>query len=232
MKNTFNDDTPNYDSGAPQTPYLRAKQVWDARMANFALGALHWRYIALISFALTLVLLILLLISLSWHKPNLYIAEVSEAGQVMNVKMLAQDYQPTEAQEEYFIVQFIKLVQGVSLDPVAAKNNWLMAYNFLTKRGAEVLNAYFQKNNPLAALQKKTVTVNVTDINPLSKNSYEVDWTEESVGLNGQVMGERQMSGVFTITVDPPRTKEQMLQNPLGIYIVDFHMSPRVASGQ
>lgn len=228
MKNQFNQETPSYKTPAPETPYVRAKQVWDERLSSFALSADHWRKIAMISLVLVVLLLILLFISLSWHKPSLYIAEVSKEGQVMNVKMLSESYQPTEAQEEYFITQFIKLVRGVPLDPVAAKNNWLQAYNFLSDRGAQELNRFFQQNNPLPNLSKRTVTVNITDINPLSKNSYEVDWTEESIDQNGQIIGQQNMSGTFTIVVQPPKTKQEMLQNPLGIYIVDFHISPKV----
>jgi len=224
----FNQETPNYTSPPAETPYLRAKQQWDDRMAVFALSADLWRKIAIVSIGFTFLLLILLLVSLSWHKPSLYVAEVGQDGQVVNVKLLAENYQPTEAQEEYFIVQFIKLIRQVPLDPVAAKNNWLMAYNFLSNRGAQVLNQFFQKNNPLSELSKKTVTVNITSINPLSKNSFQVEWTEQSVDQNGQVIGQQNMSGTFTIKIDAPKTKEQMLLNPLGIYIIDFHISPRL----
>jgi type IV secretion system protein VirB5 len=229
--NTFNQETPKYPSGAAQTPYLRAKKIWDERTATFASGAELWRKIALASIGFCLALFILLLISLSWHKPDLYVAEVSQSGQVMNVKLLSQNYSPTEAQEEYFIVQFIKLIRQIPLDPVAAKNNWLSAYNFLTNRGAKILNQFFQQNNPLTALNKKTVTVTITDINPISKNTFQVDWIEESVDQNGQMLGQQGMSGIFTITLQAPTTKEEMLRNPLGIYLTDFHISPRVAVG-
>ncbi len=228
MNNDFNDETPYYRSPPPETPYLRAKQVWDERLSNFALGADLWRKIALMSMLLVVLLLLLLLLSLSWHKPKLYIAEVASSGQVLNVKMLAQEYQPTVAEEEYFIVQFIKLVQGVPLDPVAARNNWRAAYNFLSQRGAELLTQYFNKNSPLAVLGKKTVTIQINNINPISKNSYEVDWVEQSVGQNGQLISQRSMSGVFTLMVQTPKTQGAILQNPLGIYIVDFHMSPKL----
>ena len=228
MTQPFDQDTPSYSTPGVETPYLRAKQAWDERLSSVALSADHWRKIAIISSLISLLLLISFVLSLSWHKPSLYVAEVSQGGQIMNVKLLSQSYEPTQAQEEYFLTQFIKLISNVPLDPVAAKNNWLAAYSFLSDRGAKELNDYFQKNNPLSALNKKTVTTTITDVNPLSKNSYEIDWTEQSIDQNGQILGEKNMSGVFTIVVQTPKTKEAMLQNPLGIYIVDFHISPKV----
>jgi len=229
MSTNFNRETPTYRSPAAETPYLRAKQQWDQRSAAFALGADLWRRCAVVAISLAVLLLIALLISLSWHKPKLYIAEVGQDGQVMNVKLLAERYQPNQAQEEYFIVQFIKLIRNVPLDPVAAHNNWASAYHFLTNRGADVLNDFFKKNSPLAILSKKTVTVTINDINPLTSNSFQVDWTEQSVGQNGQLLGQQLMSGIFTIIIKTPTTKEEMLANPLGVYIVDFHMSPRLS---
>lgn len=211
-----------------ETSYIRAKQVWDKRLGRFAISADIWRKLCIACLGLVVLLLILLFLSFSWHKPKLYIAEVNASGQVLNVQLLAQQYKPNQAQEEYFITQFIQLVRNLPLDPVAAKNNWLSAYGFLSERGAEELNQFFKDNNPLANLSKKTVTVTINDINPLSNTSYQVDWSEQAIDQNGQIVGEIAMSGIFSIMIKQPDNKEEMLKNPLGIYIIDFHMSPKL----
>lgn len=210
------------------TPYSRAKQIWDQRTELFALSAHHWRNIALLSIAFAIFMLIALIISLLIYKPKLYVAEVSPEGQVLNVKLMKENYQADEAQEEYFIVQFIKLVRGLPLDPVAAKSNWLNAYALLSDRGSQILNHYFEKNNPLTDLGKKSITININDISQLSKNSYHVDWTEENVDQNGQVASQQEMNGVFTVVIQQPDNKKDILQNPLGIYITDFNISHRL----
>lgn len=229
-KNRFNQQHLGQKTPPVETPYHRAQQVWDQRLGVFALHANAWRRIAIVCFTLLTVLVILLAMSLSWHKPSLYIAEVTKEGRVLNVNMVSHEYRPTQAQEEYFITQFIQLVRGLPLDPVAAKNNWLTAYNFLSDRGAKQLNEFFREHNPLPKLSKETVTVTINDINPVSQHVFQVDWTEESVNQSGQITGQKQMSGVFTIVVHPPKSKEEMLKNPLGIYIVDFNISPAVRS--
>jgi type IV secretory pathway TrbF-like protein len=229
MSTNFNRETPSYKTPAAETPYLRAKQQWDQRLAVFALASDLWRKIAMGSIALIFLLSILLIVSFSWHKPKLYIAEVGQNGQVLNVNLLTEQYQPTKAQEEYFIWQFITLIRSIPLDPVAAHDNWLKAYNFLNDRGAQVLNDFFQKNSPLTALNKKTtVTLTINDINAITNNSYHVDWTEQSINQSGQIVGEQAMSGIFTIVFTTPKNAQEMLVNPLGIKIVDFHIAPKL----
>jgi type IV secretion system protein VirB5 len=162
---------------------------------------------------------------LTSHKDKIYVAEVTKGGRVVNVAPLLVSYQPSEAQKEYFVANFIDLVQSLTLDPVAVKQNWLKAYNFLSNQGAERLNTYFRKNNPSALLGKKTITVQIVDINPVSKETMHVRWVETITNTNGQEEGKKDYSGVFTIVIKQPTTRGEILRNPLGIYIVDFNIS-------
>jgi type IV secretion system protein VirB5 len=50
-------------------------------------------------------------------------------------------------------------------------------------------------------------------------------WAETIINVNGQEEGRKNYSGVFTIALKQPKTREEILRNPLGIYIVDFNIS-------
>lgn len=223
MKKKFSGEV-SYTTPAVETPYLKAKSVWDHRLGAMAADANYWRWIALTNFFIIILLLAALIISLASHKPKLYIAEITENGLVKNVQLLQHAYQPTEAQEEYFVAQFIKLVQGLSLDPVATKHNWLTAYHFLDERGSKLLNKHFQEHNPLALLNKQTTTLEVTNINPIGRNTYHVTWLEDHVNNQGALLQKVSMEGSFTLIKKQPQTKEEILENPLGIYITDFYI--------
>jgi type IV secretion system protein VirB5 len=227
MTKIFNQETPTYKSDAMPTPYQRAQQEWDSRIGLARVQAKNWRIMAFLSMFIMLVLLILLITSLSLHRAQVYVAQVTEGGRVVNVAPLTLRYQPTQAQEEYFVSHVIELLRSVPLDPVVAKNNWTTAYQFLTQRAVAELNRYFQENNPVNLLGKKTVTVKIIDINAESDNTYHLDWEETITNMNGQVEGQPVYSGMFTVTIEPPKTQGAILQNPLGLYIVDFHISSR-----
>ncbi|MBN1684814.1 MAG: hypothetical protein JW855_05215 [Gammaproteobacteria bacterium] len=227
MKKTFKKETQHYQAPAPETPYQKAQQEWDARLGNAAVQAKNWRFAAILSLLVSIVLLVMLIASFSMNQNHVFVAEVTKGGRIVNVAPLEVSYQPSQAQQEYFLGRFIKLIRGVPLDPVLAKQNWLEAYQFLTQRSSEQLNRILQKNNPLDLLGKKTVSVNISDMNLVNENTLEVDWVETIFDVNGQQQDQKRYSGIFTLMVKQPTTQKMIMQNPLGIYIVDFNMSLR-----
>jgi type IV secretion system protein TrbF len=227
MTKPFDTDTKNYASKqVAQTPYQRAKQAWDMRLGSLVNQAKNWRLMAIINGAIGLMLLILLISTLitTKHK-QLFIAEVTATGQIKNVALLKTAYEPTLAQKEYFVSQFIKMIRDVPLDPVAAKKEWTSAYYFLSQRAARKLNQQWQENNPMNALGKQTTTVEVENVDPITNDTFNVTWKETTVLINGTHALTKTYSGVFTTTVVQPKSQEQIMKNPLGIYIVDFNFS-------
>jgi len=146
---------------------------------------------------------------------------------VRNVALLKTVYQPTIAQKEYFVTQFIDMIRSVPLDPVAAKKEWTNAYDFLTQQAAKKLNQQWQENNPIDLLGKKTVTVTIKSVAPISKDTFNVTWNETTVSTSGLNPVTTSYSGVFTTALIQPTLQQQIIKNPLGIYIVDFNFSPQ-----
>lgn len=225
----FNQATPQYKSPDVETPYMRARLEWSDRFGSLSAQASNWRLIAILSMIGVLVLLVLLGISFSTNKSKVFVAEVASSGKIVNIAPLATRYQPTKAQEEYFISHFVKLIRELALDPVVAKQNWLAAYNFLTQNSSKILSDYLQKSNPVKLLGKKTIMVNITDINPISNNTFQMDWVETITDVNNQDQQQQKYSGVFTIAIKQPTSQKSILQNPLGLYIVNFNISRREA---
>ncbi|MBU0743926.1 MAG: hypothetical protein KKE11_00940 [Gammaproteobacteria bacterium] len=231
MKNPFKKEVINYKSSEPLTPYQRAQQEWDQRIGSSRLQAKNWRILSMLSLLAAVLLAAILLFTLTTRKEHIYIAEVTKEGKVVNVSPMLVRYQPTEAQKEYFIANFVELIRSIPLDPVLAKKNWLTAYNFLNSRGAERLNYYFRQNNPTAILGKKTVTIKITDINPISPTTLHLDWTETTINAQGQEDGKKSYSGIFTSIIKQPIKHEEILRNPLGLYIIDFNITPKDSKG-
>jgi type IV secretion system protein TrbF len=227
MKNPFKRESVSYKSEDVLTPYQRAQQEWDLRIGSSRLQAKNWRILAILSLLAAVLLTIVIIFILTNRKEHIYIAEVTKEGKVINVSPLLVQYQPSEAQKEYFIAHFIELTRSIPLDPVLAKKNWLTAYNFLNSRGAERLNYYFKQGNPIALLGKKTITVQIADINPISPSTLNVNWTEVTINTNGQEEAKKNYSGIFTIAIKQPIKNEEILRNPLGLRIIDFSIKAK-----
>lgn len=224
----FNKTPPSYKTNdSLETPYQKAKQEWDDRIGNARVQAANWRFVAILSLIASLVLLILLIASLSLGKDRIYVAQVTQGGRVVNIAPLTERYQPTIAQQEYFLSYLVKLIRGLSLDPIVAKQNWLNAYHFLSSRASIKLNTHFQQEKPTEKLGKQTVTVTITEAHPISKHTFQIGWTETTTNIEGNEISKKDYDGVFTTTIKQPKTQKQILQNPLGIYVTDFNVTEK-----
>ena len=225
MTQPFKQETKNYRSRPVETPYQRVRQIWDQRLGSALVQAKNWRFMAIMSGLSTLILLILLIIVLRSQNNYVYVAEVAKDGAVKNVAMLKRSYQPTLAQKEFFLSMFIQMLRGVPLDPVVAKKAWTDAYSFLSRPVADKLSKEWQQNNPAHLLGKKTVSVVVDNINPISDNTFNMTWTETTLAMNDQKPVTTRYSGVVTTTTIQPTSQKQIMKNPLGLYIINFNFS-------
>lgn len=227
MKNPFKKEAISYKAQAPITPYQKAQKEWDEQIGSARVQAANWRILAFTASIIAIALLIIVIILLATKTEKIFVAEVTQSGRVVNIAPLKVTYRPSIAQKEYFVGQFIEMIRSLPLDPIVAKQNWLKAYSFLTQRASTKLNNYLRKNNPLESLGTKTVTVKITDVNPLSDSTLQIDWEEHITNVDGQAENPKLYSGVFTLTVKQPTTQQEILSNPLGIYIIDFNISQR-----
>ncbi|GJM06351.1 MAG: conjugal transfer protein TrbF [marine bacterium B5-7] len=223
----FQENIPTYPSDASDTPYQRAQQTWDTRIGHAQVQARNWRLVALASLLLAAASLALLCWQLSTSKLKVFVAEISHAGRVVNVAPLQRHYTPNQAQITYFLGQFVQDMRALPLDPVVAKQNWLRAYSFLTQHGSHLFNEDMRKSAPQKLLGQKTVVVKVQDINPISDHTYSIDWQETSTDLNNKHVSTVDYNGVFTLHFSTPGSQAQIMKNPLGLFISDFHFSTR-----
>ncbi|MDZ4690302.1 VirB8/TrbF family protein [Terricaulis sp.] len=98
------------------------------------------------------------------------------------------------------------------------------AYKFLTPQAAAQLNEMARADDPFLSLGRVGRTVHVRSVIARSDRSWEVSWIERATNSVGS--SEPQIySGVFTVTVRPPRNADDIAANPLGLLIEDFSWS-------
>jgi type IV secretion system protein VirB5 len=201
-----------------ETPYQAAQQLWDERIGSARVQARNWRAMALGALALAF----LMAGGLLWYSARStitpYVVEVDRTGEVLGVGPAVEAYHPRSAEIAYFLSQFIEYVRSVPLDPVVLRHDWLRAYDFVTPRGAAVLNAYARANNPFAHVGHRTVTVQVRSIVRISARSYQAQWTQQTFE-NGSPVSTDRWTGIFTIVIHTPHDVVSLRKNPLGIYI-------------
>ena len=127
-------------------------------------------------------------------------------------------YQPTDPQIAWFLGHFITDVRSVSLDPVLMKANWLVAYDFTTKRGAVFIGDYARRSDPFGHVGERTVSIQVTSIVRASDKSFQVKWIETAYERGAQA-GVAHWTAILTVIISPPSSAETLRKNPLGLYV-------------
>ena len=166
-----------------------------------------------------------------------YVVRVDNAtGQIeTGGELKATNYQPQEMEIRHFLAQFILDTRTLPLDPVQYKNSLEKSKHFLTAEAAQKFNAILVKDEPVRKLGRMTIQPEIKSIQlqPNSKNTYQVRWSEEEFSVSGSATGKKiNYVALFNIGVDSKGMNEsELLVNPLGLKIRDLNMSREEGQG-
>ena len=121
--------------------------------------------------------------------------------------------------------EFVINVRSISLDKVFTYRKIKMEYSFLGKDMKNKMNGDINALNLEKKFKdKQTVDVQVTSMLKNSDNIYQINWTEKYY-TDGNYTSLKKWTGVFSITQDKNLSEEDILINPLGIIIQDYHIT-------
>ncbi len=217
-----------YTDVKAKTPAEKAEEEWDRRSGAVVIQNYHLRMmmvgLIIISIALAGGLVVQSLKSVVVP----YIVEVDSAsGEVKNVgKLIQNEYTPKDAEIQYFLRQFVQNARAITLDPVVYDNQMQTLFAYLTQDAAKKMKIEIQNEGQLQKFAQKVVQVKIVSVLPIKgSNSWQVRWNEEEFATESGGLVTTPMSGVFTITIIPPKDEKILAVNPLGIYIADFSWS-------
>jgi type IV secretion system protein VirB5 len=214
--------------GQVETRYRRARKEWDDRMGGAVIQARNWRLATLLSLGLVLVALAGTIYLGAQPKAVPHIVQVDKIGAptyVGPVGQSAREYRPAEATIKYHLRRFIEQTRSVSSDPAIVRKNWTDAYTVITANAANQLNAYAERNDPIKRAQDARVTVDVSAIVQVSKETWQADWEEKTWDKAGNQVGSVVWRGTFKVIVRTPESEDQIATNPIGLYVDEFHWS-------
>lgn len=202
----------------PSTPFQRAGQLWDERIGSARVQARNWRLMALGGLVLSGGLSAALLWQSMQSRVVPYVVEVDRLGEARAVAPADVGYQPTDPQIAWHLGRFIEQVRSVSLDPVLMRRDWLAAYDFTTRRGAQFLGGYARSAKPFGKVGERTVSVQITSVVRATERSFQVKWVETSFERGSQT-GTSRWTGILTVITRPPASADTLRKNPLGLYV-------------
>jgi type IV secretion system protein VirB5 len=210
--------------------YVEARREWDERYADLVLGKRNWQIAAGGLLAATLILAGGVVWQATRSRYIPYIVEVDKLGFALTVPQPLNASATPDAEariQRYEIATFIRNARSVSSDPQVEQQqlNSLLAH----ARGAadHFLDSYYHSDgfthNPFKLAQKQTVTVQIDSILQISKQSYQVRWTEITRDLNEVNLGApTYWEAQLETQVIPPNSADTIVSNPLGLFVTQI----------
>lgn len=210
-----------------ETPHVRARREWDARLGTAVVQARSWRVNSMVLAALLGASLLGNVYLGAQPKEVPHIIEVDALGEAIYRGPVGQSdasFTPNETLVRYQLRRFIELTRTVSSDNVLLRKNWLDAYKMLTLTGNARMTDWVVENDPFKRARKETTAVEILSAVPLSAESWQIDWKETAWDKSGQMLGKPFVwRAMLRIVLQTPTSRQMMIDNPLGLFVDEFH---------
>ena len=158
-----------------------------------------------------------------------------ETGYVKSLGALEQGKtKVTSTEVNYFLSQFVTNMRSIPKDEYVLKENVDKGIKYLTSQSAQKY-----KNLYLDEFTKKIGSeysrIRILNVNPIAntKNTYQVRWEETTINKSNSMQPIKTVyTGNFSIEQKTVSNKEDLVLNPLGLYITDFEFSQEGVGGK
>ena len=203
-------------------PYLAARKEWDERYGNLITRARNWRLITVVVAMVALVQGGGLIYLASKSRVVPFVVAIDSLDRVV----ASGPAQASNAADERLIraalYQWIGDLRMVTTDGVAQRRAIDHVYSMIGNgTAAQVqISEFYSQDPPASRAQHETCSADVKAVFSTSDKTFQVEWSETTRSLNGQVLAQQNWKGSVTITVNPPSDERLARVNPLGIYVV------------
>jgi type IV secretion system protein VirB5 len=226
MKNTRKGEEYGETRKMHKNPFLAGRIEYSDRYGHLAKEAAQWRRIstALLICCAACVLAVIFLAGRITAVP--YIVQVDEHGYEIAVEPVSASRVDARLMIAH-IGRYVWSMKTVFNDPEAQLHLMNFVYSTTpTNTAAEKkYQEYYSANNPVLIGETETVSVTVNSVLSMSAETWQAEWTEERFTIGGDRVSTKHYRGIFSTAVVTPKTMQEILTNPLGIFIIDFNFS-------
>ena len=207
-------------------PFLAGRTEAAERYGCLSRNAAQWRRISLLLLASCVACVGMVIVIAGRVTVVPYLVQVDSHGYEIAVEPVA----PSRIDARLIIAhvgRYVWSMKTVFADPEAQLHLMNFVYSTTpTATGAEKkYQEYYRNNNPILTGESETVQVTVNSVLSLSPDSWQAEWTEERFTIGGDRVSTKHYRGLFMTAIVTPSSMQEVLKNPLGIFVVDFNFS-------
>lgn len=211
---------------ADPNPYLNARREWDERYGDALSRAKTWRLAAFASLAVAAVAVAGVTIIGAQSKIKPYVVALDKMGNPVAMAQPVSGGAINQRIIEAQVANWVWNARSILPDATAQKSLIAKVYAMTGSDAAAYLNRYYSQHPPFGDV---AVNVTITSVLPVSKDTWQVGWTETRT-KGGQPLPDERWKSNITTGIDPKLadSPQVMLDNPLGIFIKNISWTPVV----
>lgn len=214
----------------PGTVSEAAQRTFYERGSGISLDRNHWRVATFGLTAAVLLCAVAIFRMLPLVRVQAVLVHESKSGELVAQPVDDRAFSPNQAAIAYALndwAQNLMTVNATIQDELVGK-----ALAMATGTGQDQVKAFYQVNNPVSILHKNPEflrTYHYLSINFINANAALVRFQT----TDRQAPGANPVSEIFDMTVSfaitPPKTVNQAVQNPAGVYVTSFNLNQESA---
>jgi type IV secretion system protein VirB5 len=224
--------TPSFEGKTqPEVPYLTARREWNERYGDYIAAAKNWRLAAMAALGVAGIAVM----GVAWigaqNRVVPYIVEVNKLGEAVGVMradtMQKADTRVLKAQLARFVVAW----RSVTPDLAVARRNINELYAMLstTDPATVTINEYMKEHSPFERAGTETVSVEITNLLPISGETWQIEWTETRRSRHGELLDSTRWRCSPTVAFKQPKDEAEIMRNPIGLYIKEMAWSQQLS---
>lgn len=214
----------NLNNESPHTinnPYLigaAGRKEWNDRYMVMSDAIKNWQRVAFISLILVVLFSVLVIKLALSTKIQPFVVETHDGVPYVMKPMKAISDQDQRL-ISFALNQFIINSRSILGDFDAEKTTLNKVYAFSSGSTLQFLHDFYQKRDPFLQAEKETVSVNIINTLPVSKNTWQITWDEVKHSCDsGQLIETSRWIAQLTYQLGEVNPKF-INENPFGIYI-------------
>jgi type IV secretion system protein VirB5 len=220
-----------YETHDPANPYALGRKEYNDRYERLAKNATSWRRVAFLMLLLLAVSTSVVLWMAQAVKVVPFLVQVDRHGYQVAVQAVAASNVTDDRVIMARVADFVTNMRSVYNDRTALVALLMKSYDSIENAAPAQgkLDAYFRENNPLTREHiGVSVTMNsVLRAAPESNALWQAEWSEKTYE-QGRFKEERFYKGMFEVEFHSPTDIREIMKNPLGIFVYDFHITEKL----
>lgn len=213
-------------SDSLQNPYVRGaegRKEWNDRYENMKKSTSTWQKAFFCSMAISLIFALIIVKMAGESRVQPFVVETNK-GLPYAVKPLVAMSSHDAHLVNFALNQFIMNARTIINDAQAQKTLLNKVYAYSANNTMSFLHDYYQKNNPFDLSEHTTVTVNIINSLPLSKDTWQITWDETKQGANASILGVTRWMANLTYKFGEVNQRF-ITDNPFGFYVINVSWS-------